>query len=127
MKKIVIFALPIISAVIFSGCATILGGGNSQTISINSDKPMKGKIAYEDGKGEQHFTTPATLNVERRSKDIIITSQDNDFEQKTQKSKVNGWFFGNIILGGLIGSTTDLAGGAAWKYDETVNVQTKND
>ncbi|WP_193215428.1 hypothetical protein, partial [Aliarcobacter butzleri] len=67
--KMVIFALPILGAIMFSGCATILGGGNQQTISINSDKPMKGKLVYEDGKGEQYFTTPATVNVDRRSKD----------------------------------------------------------
>lgn len=127
MKKVIILGLPIISTIIFTGCATILGGGNSQTISVNSDKPMKGKIAYADGTGEQYFTTPATLNVERRSKDIIVSSNENEFQTTTQKSKMNNWFWGNIIFGGLIGSTTDMAGGAAWKYDETVNVHAKND
>ena len=74
MKKIVVYVLPVLSAMIFSGCATILGGGNQQTISINSDKPMKGKLVYADGKGEQYFTTPATVNVDRRNQDIILSS-----------------------------------------------------
>lgn len=128
MRKVLMYTLPVLATVVFSGCATILGGGNSQTISINSDTPMKGKISYEDGKnGEQYFTTPATLNVERRSKDIKITSQNNEFDTKTQKSNVNPWFLGNIIFGGLPGSTTDLVGGAAWKYDETINLHSKDD
>jgi len=59
----------------FSGCATILGGGNSQTVSINSNKPVKGVMKYADGKGTQYFTAPATLNVDRRSKDIVLTSE----------------------------------------------------
>lgn len=125
MKKLVIFALPILSAIIFSGCATILGGGNQQTISINSDKPMKGKLVYADGKSEQYFTTPTTVNVDRRSQDIILSSENDEFSTKTQKSNMNGWFFGNILIGGLLGSTTDIVGGAAWKYDETVNLSSK--
>lgn len=125
MKKKILIALPLISAMLFSGCATILGGGNSQTVSINSSKQMKGTMKYEDGEGEQHFTTPATLSVERRSVDIILESKDEEFNQTTIESKMNPWFLGNIIFGGLIGSTTDSVGGAAWKYDETVNISEK--
>lgn len=125
MKKIVVYVLPVLSAMIFSGCATILGGGNQQTISINSDKPMKGKLVYADGKGEQYFTTPATVNVDRRNQDIILSSENEEFATKTQEPNMNGWFWGNILIGGLLGSTTDMAGGAAWKYDETVNLSSK--
>ncbi|WP_419673206.1 hypothetical protein [Aliarcobacter butzleri] len=100
MKKMVIFALPILGAIMFSGCATILGGGNQQTISINSDKPMKGKLVYEDGKGEQYFTTPATVNVDRRSKDIILSSDNDEFSTKLKNQMLmlvlgkyfNWWF-----------------------------------
>ncbi|MCB4776007.1 MAG: hypothetical protein LGB73_04425 [Sulfurovum sp.] len=125
MKKKLLIALPLVSAVMFSGCATILGGGNSQTVSINSNKLVKGVMEYADGKGTQYFTAPATLNVERRHKDIVLTSKDGSFQKTTVKSKINPWFFGNIIFGGLIGATTDSVGGAAWKYDDTVNIQAK--
>lgn len=125
MKKLVVFTLPIFGAIMFSGCATILGGGNQQNISINSDKPMKGKLVYADGKGEQYFTTPATVKVDRRNQDIILSSENEEFDTKTQEPNMNGWFWGNILIGGLLGSTTDMAGGAAWKYDETVNLSSK--
>ncbi|MFT5660720.1 MAG: hypothetical protein ACI9TV_001362 [Sulfurimonas sp.] len=111
-----------LSVMLFSGCATILGGGTDQTISINSSKSMKGTMTYADGSGTQYFTTPATLNVERKSKDINITSSNGDFNPVNVKSELNPWFLGNIIFGGLIGSTTDSVGGAAWEYDETVNI-----
>lgn len=126
MKKISIFTLSIVSVMLFSGCATILGGGGSQNISVNSNKPMKAKIAYTDGSGVQYFTAPATLVVDRKSKDIIISSEDGSFNPTTQKSKLNGWFWGNIIIGGVIGSTTDFASGAAWKYDEVTNIHSNN-
>jgi hypothetical protein len=125
MKKNLLIAIPLTSMIIFSGCATILGGGNQQTISINSSKPMKGTMTYADGKGIQHFTTPATLSVERRSKDINLTSKDGEFDEATVKSDINPWFIGNIVFGGLIGSTTDSVGGAAWKYEETINLSEK--
>ena len=125
MNKRLVIALPLVSAIMFSGCATILGGGNSQTVSINSNKPVKGVMKYADGKGTQYFTAPATLNVDRRSKDIVLTSEDGSFQTTTVKSEINPWFFGNIIFGGLVGSTTDSVGGAAWEYDDVVNIQAK--
>ena len=124
-KKILLIGSVIAASILFSGCATILGGGNQQTISLNSPTPMKGKMIYSDGSGMQHFTTPATLSVERKSKDITIDSKDGEFDKRTIKSSMNPWFFGNIIFGGLLGSTTDMVGGAAWKYDETVNINKK--
>jgi len=125
MKKKLLIVLPLASVLMFSGCATILGGGNSQTVSINSNKPAKGVMEYADGKGKQYFTTPATLTVERRNKDIVLTSKNGDFDKTTVKSKMNPWFLGNILFGGLPGSTTDSIGGAAWKYDDSVNIQAK--
>lgn len=125
MKKKLLVVLPLIGIVMFSGCATILGGGNNQTVSINSSKPIKGTMQYEDGKGLQHFTAPATLSVERRSKDIILESKDGEFDKTVVKSNTNPWFFGNILLGGLIGSTTDSVGGAAWKYQESIHLSEK--
>ncbi len=123
-KKLLITGL-LVGIMMFSGCATILGGGTKQTISINSSERMKGTMKYADGSGMQHFTTPATLNIERRSKDIVLTSDNDEFQTANVKSDLNPWFFGNIIFGGLIGSTTDSIGGAAWQYDETVNIAKK--
>lgn len=125
VKKQLAILVPLVGAMMFSGCATILGGGNNQTISLNSSKPVKGEMKYSDGSGLQHFTSPATLSVERKSKDIILTSNDNEFDTKTVKSDMNPWLLGNIVFGGLIGSTTDSIGGAAWKYQETVNLSEK--
>ncbi|MDP2893394.1 MAG: hypothetical protein Q8N78_03395 [Sulfurimonas sp.] len=125
MKKTLAILVPLVSVIVFSGCATILGGGNNQTVSVNSAKPVKGEMKYSDGSGLQHFTAPATLSVERKSKDIILTSKDGQFDTTTVKSDMNPWFLGNILIGGVIGSTTDSIGGAAWKYQETINLPEK--
>lgn len=125
MRKKLLIALPLASVMMFSGCATILGGGNSQTVSINSDKSVKGVMKYSDGTGTQYFTAPATLTVERRSKDIVLTSKNGEFDKTTVKSNMNPWLLGDILIGGFLGSTTDSVGGAAWKYDDSVNIQAK--
>jgi len=125
MKKTLLLSAVAV-AFFMSGCATLLGGGTKQTISINANKPVQGQLQYSDGEGVQYFTAPATLKVERRSKDIIIKSKDGSFDDKVVKSDLNPWFFGNIIFGGLIGSTTDLVDGAAWRYDDTASIQTKS-
>lgn len=126
MKKTIILTTLITTSALFTGCATLLGGGGTQTLNINSNAPVKGTIEYADGGGVQYFTAPATLNVERKSKSIIVKSQDNEFAPKTVPSGINPWFLGNLIFGGLVGSTTDSISGAAWKYDETVSISAQS-
>lgn len=131
MKNKVVLVVPVISALMFSGCATLFGGGGKQTISINldGDKRAKGTLRYvEDKEYVQHFTAPATLNVERRQSDIVLTSDNGEFHDLTVENDVNGWFWVNILGfpgGTVISSTTDAATGSMWKYDETVNLSAK--
>jgi hypothetical protein len=126
-KKILIISSIVAASVIFSGCATVLGGGSSQTLSINSSSNVKGTMKYSDGSGTQYFTTPATLIVDRKSKSIILTSDNDEFHTTTVSSDLNLWFLGNIMGGAatFFSTTTDLASGSAWKYDETVTISQK--
>lgn len=128
MNKKILIVLPLVGAFMFSGCATLFGGGGKQTVSVNSDKPMKATIAYADGSTPQYITTPATVSVERKNQDLKISSEANEFETKTVEKSVNGWFWVNILgapAGTFLSSTTDAASGAMWKYDETVNISAK--
>jgi len=123
-NKIILGGL-VVTSMMFSGCATLLGGGGDQNININSNKQVKGSIQYSDGEGVQYFTAPATLHVDRTSKDIIVKSENGEFNDQTVESSLNPWFVGNVIIGGVIGSTTDSVSGAAWKYDNTVSILAK--
>ncbi|MEA2017421.1 MAG: hypothetical protein U9N59_03140 [Campylobacterota bacterium] len=126
MNKKLLIAVSLMSTVMFSGCATLFGGGGEQNITIKSTKPMKGKLAYSDGKGlQRNFTTPATILVDRRSKDIVITSKNNDFDPVTVESSMNPWVLGDVLATSLISTTTDAVSGAMWEYDETVNLSEK--
>ena len=127
MRKKLLIALPLASAMMFSGCATLFGGGNKQTISISSDstKRMKAEISYADGSSPQYITIPGTVTVKRTDKDVVVKSQNNDFDTVTIKKDVNGWFWVNILgapYGTILSSTTDYASGAMWTYDEAITV-----
>lgn len=121
------FSLAIAISLGFSGCATLFGGGGKQIISFNSEERIKATVTYSDGTGTQYFTTPATIMIQRRSEDLNITSDNDEFEPFVLESTLNGWFWVNIlgIEYSLFSSTTDALTGAMWKYDEIVTVHKK--
>ncbi len=130
MIKKLIIALPLVSAMMFSGCATLFGGGGKQTISIKSDKALSGTIGYlsDDNKtiiNKQAFSTPATVTVIRENKDLIIESNNGEFKPVTVKKQTNPWFWGDVIATSLLSTTVDAITGAMWKYDENVTIPTK--
>ena len=113
--KTVAFAIGI--TLLTSGCATLLGG-KTQSINISSDKKTEIEI---DGR---KYSTPAKVMVERSKEDKIVTVANCD-KNVTVKSSVRPLFFGNIIFGGLLGSTTDATNDAMWEYDDNVIVECK--
>jgi len=130
MKRKLLIAVLSASMVVFSGCATLFGGGGKQTISVSSDsaKRMKAVISYEDGSSPQYLTIPGTVTVKRADQNIIVKSQDKEFESTTIKKDTNGWFWANILglpWGTLLSTTTDYSSGAMWTYEEAVTVHEK--
>jgi len=116
MKKAIFVSLAIGTSFMFSGCATIMSG-KTQKVKFISDKPAKIEI---DG---QTLTTPATVEIRRENNSKIVKVKcDGKEKQIVLKKKVNPWFGGNLLFGGLLGSTTDYASDAMWQYDDTVKV-----
>ena len=118
------------SMVMFSGCATLFGGGGQQQITINSSKPMNVSLGYasDDNKttnNAQRVTTPATVTVIRDNKNLLLTSNDNKFEPVVIEKKTNPWFIGDVAALSLVSTTTDAVTGAMWKYDDTITVPEK--
>ncbi len=130
MKKKLLITLPLMGAVIFTGCATILGGGGKQQITINSAKPMNISLGYasKDKKtatSAQRATTPATITVIRENKNLLLTSDDDEFEPVIIKRKLNPWFWGDVVMTSMISTTTDAVTGAIWKYDNNITIPEK--
>jgi len=104
--------------ILTTGCATI-SSGKTQTIKLNSSKEYKVSI---DGK---NYTSPTTITMKRGEGDKIL--RVNECNKTIQlKEQINSSFFGNILLGGPLGSTTDSSTGAMWEYDqENIQIECK--
>jgi len=102
----------LVLAMVSSGCATILDG-SSQPVNFNSS-PNGARIYVN---GVEVGTTPLNMLV-KRSKNTTILAKKNGYEdqQLLLQTKTNNTFWGNIILGGPIGSTTDYASDAMIEY-----------
>lgn len=129
MKKLLLLATCI---AILPGCATIFSG-TSQNINLMSSTGEQVKAEVTTPAGVQTVQLPSTITVPRGSDDILITVRESankcyNESSRTVASGFNPLVLLNIVTGGTFGSTTDLASGAFWAYDETVLVPvTKKD
>ena len=99
------------AALLLSACATIFSGGGGQSMSITS-VPDASTLTVTDHRGfNVHAgTTPATLKLRRgagyfKPETYTVTIAKPGYKTRTVaiRSTINGWYFGNILLGGLIG------------------------
>jgi uncharacterized protein YceK len=107
MKKIICAS---VAALLMSGCASIIKGG-TQVVKINST-PEGAAISVVNRAGVSVATgsTPASVTLNRSSgyfqgEEYKIKLKKEGFAEKeiVLTSSVGGWYFGNILLGGLIG------------------------
>jgi len=110
---------------LFSSCASIVSK-SSYPISINST-PSGAKIVITDKKGIEVYTgtTPATVKLEAGSGffqkaryQVRFTKEGYDTKTVPVIFKLDGWYFGNLLIGGVIGMLiVDPATGAMYKLD----------
>jgi hypothetical protein len=108
-----------------SGCATIVAK-STQTITVNSVPPSaEVTIANRAGKMVHSGKTPMTVTLKKGAgyfKPEIYTLRFSQQGYQTRemniRGQVNGWYFGNIVFGGLIGMLAiDPSTGAMYKLN----------
>lgn len=119
MKNISIIVL---ITILMSGCASIVSK-NIYPVSFNSNPPGA-KIVITNGNGLEVYSGETPVVVELSSKDsffsgatykIVLSKKGYDEKTIVIQSKLDGWYFGNILFGGLIGMIiVDPATGAMW-------------
>jgi hypothetical protein len=109
-------------AAVIGGCATIVSK-SSQTITITSvPEAAAVKIKNAAGVDVHGGTTPMTVTLKKgrgyfKAESYTVTLSKDGYEprQITVQGQVNGWYFGNILFGGLIGLlAVDPATGAMY-------------
>lgn len=98
-------------APLLSACATIFSG-TTQNIAVSSTPPGA-TVKVEPG--GQSSTTPAKLSLRRKDAPYRLTIAMEGYEAYTVtiSAGTNGWIWGNLILGGLVGIIIDSSTGAA--------------
>jgi hypothetical protein len=115
------FFLVLSSAFILQGCSSIING-TTQKVSVNSN--VQGGEVFIDGVTLGR-TPVINARIKRKDTSFLVVKKDGykDYQQNLQ-TRLDGWFWGNIVLGGVIGSTTDSVSGTTHLLDpDTIFVQ----
>lgn len=127
MKKSILIGSLISTSILFTGCATLFGGGGSQQITISSNKSTQVDIGHtEDGNNllsnYQTVTVPGTVTVLRDNKDILIKTKNDKCKPVIVKKETNSWVLGDILALSLLSTTVDAVTGAMWEYDTATSI-----
>lgn len=104
-----------------TGCATIINGSR-QTVDFSS-QPTGAKVYIN---GQEYGNTPTSVKLKRNANmpgqvagqkqyDVKIELEGYHPYELKVKREFNGWFIGNILIGGLIGVIVDAATGSMYK------------
>ncbi len=112
-----------------TGCASIVGK-SVFPLTINSN-PDGANISIQDEKGTKVFagTTPSTVTLNAgeayfhaKSYNITFSKPGYADQYAVVKASLSGWYFGNIIFGGLIGILiVDPITGKMWKLPTNIS------
>lgn len=126
MRKLMILTIPII--LLFS-CASIVSTSN-YPVNINST-PNNAEVTILDKNGDEIQNGETPMKVELKSSAGFFQSQSYTIKLKkegykertvTLNSTIDGWYFANILFGGLPGMLIiDPATGAMWKLPEKLS------
>ena len=106
-----------------TGCAAIIDG-TQQPLTIDTTPVRGAECTLTNDKGSWTLAeTPGQIIVHRAYDDLTINCKKDDMTGLTvTESKTKGWFWGNILFGGIIGMSVDGFGGAGYDYPTTISV-----
>lgn len=92
-----------------AGCATVMTG-KYQTIPVTSEPPGV-KVRADTG---ETILTPGNFHLIRNQEHTLVAEYpDYEPQQLRLHNKAQGWVWGNILLGGVIGLIVDCSSGAS--------------
>jgi hypothetical protein len=105
------------------GCASIIKG-SSQQVTVSTGNVQGAECTLNNGKDSYTVTTPGSVSVKKRSRDISAICRKEGYQDGT--ATVAAGFEGLAIVSavfGLIPIAVDAATGAINDYPSNVNVQ----
>ncbi len=110
--------VPLAALGCLSACATIVSG-TSQRLTVNS-VPEGASCRVLQGGMPVGFVaaTPGTVQIPKGSAAVQISCAKPGYPvgEASEGAGLDGWVFGNIVIGGLVGIVIDMASGAVYHY-----------
>jgi hypothetical protein len=122
-----------LSLTLLSGCSTIVSKSVYPVSITSSPSQANFILKNREGKNVHSGKTPETVTLNASSgffkgETYTLILNKDGFDQRTIEiqSSVDGWYFGNILLGGWLGMLIiDPATGAMFKLPENANASLK--
>ncbi|MBB6340228.1 hypothetical protein HNP49_000378 [Pseudomonas fluvialis] len=124
-------SLPLsLSALLLSGCASIVGDSTYPVAVNSSPAGASFEVRNNSGKVVHTGTTPQTVTLDSgdgyfsgAQYTIAFSKEGHAPQEVTVDSSLSGWYWGNILFGGLIGMLiVDPITGAMYKLPEGTSV-----
>jgi hypothetical protein len=107
-----------------SACATIVSG-STQRIAIDSAPEGASCQVLQGGFPVARIaSTPGSVRIEKSHEAVQIDCSKPGYHPAhlTELSGVDGWLFGNLIIGGVVGVVVDFSTGAAYHYSPSTSL-----
>jgi hypothetical protein len=102
----------VLSLLVTASCASIVNPGPDE-LSVQST-PEGAQVKVD---GVPAGKTPCNVLIERKQPGVLLLELEGYGPLTVKRDKVtNGWYFGNIFLGGVVGMIVDISTGHAWKH-----------
>ena len=116
--KFMLLGITLLIGLSFIGCASIIHG-SKQEVSFKTT-PADAEVTVTDALGTTHGScqTPCSIKLKRKGtyKAEIKKPGYATFDLVLER-KSDGWIWGNIFFGGIIGLIVDFSNGAAYKIE----------
>jgi hypothetical protein len=122
VAKLALAFVIVIAATLASGCATVTKG-TTQPVTLHTDPDGATCDVTREHKNVASLSaTPGQVIVDKEWGPIDVSCRKRDHQPTEVRvdSEVQGWTFGNILLGGIFGFALDAVSGAMRQYPQFI-------
>jgi len=120
-RKLLLMVAILFFAFFINGCASIFDGDTS-ILSIMTD-PKDATVTIKGSQSGEIITkhTPCSISLNKGS-DYMVSIELAGYRSENVmiRREISGWFWGNILLGGIIGMVIDYGTNNMWDHTPTV-------
>ncbi|MFH1362161.1 MAG: PEGA domain-containing protein [bacterium] len=121
LKKLFMGGVVCLLVLSITGCASIFKGDPSMLNIMSSPEKAKVTILGSHTGEKIKKTTPCSVTLNKGSDYMVkIELAGYESENIVIRREITGWFWGNILLGGLIGMVIDGSTNNMWEHTPTV-------